>query len=110
MRKRMLRTEDVDRAADLLSRATEVALVCHVNPDADAIGSMLGLAYLVAPKDLPKSPPVLVCLGAADLGRLDGLAHLVEKAGTTICIDHHRTNKGFAAINLIDPEASATAE
>ena len=138
----MLRTEDVDRAADLLSRATEVALVCHVNPDADAIGSMLGLAcylagrgkkvvastpngiedlprwveslpgraYLVAPKDLPKSPPVLVCLDAADLGRLDGLAHLVEKAGTTICIDHHRTNKGFAAINLIDPEASATAE
>lgn len=32
------------RAADVLGRATEVALACHVNPDADALGSMLGLA------------------------------------------------------------------
>jgi phosphoesterase RecJ-like protein len=35
---------DFDRAAELLSEAGEVALACHVNPDADALGSMLGLA------------------------------------------------------------------
>ena len=35
------------RAAKILGEATEVALACHVNPDADALGSMLGLsAYL----------------------------------------------------------------
>jgi phosphoesterase RecJ-like protein len=33
-----------DRAAQVLSEATEVALACHVNPDADALGSMLGLS------------------------------------------------------------------
>jgi bifunctional oligoribonuclease and PAP phosphatase NrnA len=32
------------RAAGILGEATEVALACHVNPDADALGSMLGLA------------------------------------------------------------------
>ncbi len=32
------------RAADALSTASEVALACHVNPDADALGSMLGLS------------------------------------------------------------------
>ncbi len=32
------------RAAAVLSGAEEVALACHVNPDADALGSMLGLA------------------------------------------------------------------
>jgi phosphoesterase RecJ-like protein len=32
------------RAADLLGSASEVALACHVNPDADALGAMLGLA------------------------------------------------------------------
>ena len=32
------------RAAEVLSGADEVALACHVNPDADALGSMLGLS------------------------------------------------------------------
>ena len=32
------------QAAAALSEATTVALVCHVNPDADALGSMLGLS------------------------------------------------------------------
>jgi phosphoesterase RecJ-like protein len=34
----------LDRAAAVLAEAPEVALACHVNPDADALGSMLGLA------------------------------------------------------------------
>jgi phosphoesterase RecJ-like protein len=37
------RTE-MRRAAEVLRTASEVALACHVNPDADALGSMLGLA------------------------------------------------------------------
>ena len=32
------------KAAETLSGATEVAIACHVNPDADALGSMLGLS------------------------------------------------------------------
>ena len=32
------------RAAEVLSGASEVALACHVNPDADALGAMLGLS------------------------------------------------------------------
>ena len=32
------------KAAEVLSAATSVALACHVNPDADALGSMLGLS------------------------------------------------------------------
>lgn len=138
----MLKTEDLDRAARVLEEADEVVLVCHVNPDADAMGSMLGLAtflsgkgkrvaasspngldemprwvtalpgreHLVPPGKLPKAPSVLVTLDAADLARLDGLSHLVERAHTTLCIDHHRTNPGFGSVNLIDPDASATAE
>jgi phosphoesterase RecJ-like protein len=137
-----LPAEDFDRAAEVLRDAERAVLVCHVNPDADAMGSMLGLGVflsargaevsatvpngladlprwveslpgrelLVAPGDLPKEPPVVVTLDAADLARLDGLDHLIERAGTSVCIDHHRTNPGFATINLIDPEAAATAE
>jgi bifunctional oligoribonuclease and PAP phosphatase NrnA len=35
---------DLERASEILTGAREVALACHVNPDADALGSMLGLA------------------------------------------------------------------
>ena len=34
----------LDAAANVLSDATDVALACHVNPDPDALGSMLGLS------------------------------------------------------------------
>jgi bifunctional oligoribonuclease and PAP phosphatase NrnA len=37
-------TVELAAAAAALGQATEVALACHVNPDADALGSMLGLA------------------------------------------------------------------
>jgi phosphoesterase RecJ-like protein len=36
--------EALRRAAEILSEAEDVALACHMNPDADALGSMLGLS------------------------------------------------------------------
>ena len=38
-------TEALERAAGVLREAPEVAIACHVNPDADALGSSLGLAH-----------------------------------------------------------------
>lgn len=38
----------IDLAAKVLTEADSVALACHVNPDPDAIGSMLGLASFLA--------------------------------------------------------------
>jgi phosphoesterase RecJ-like protein len=37
-------TGPLERAAEILAGASDVALACHVNPDADALGSMLGLS------------------------------------------------------------------
>jgi bifunctional oligoribonuclease and PAP phosphatase NrnA len=36
--------EGLRKAAEILSGADEVAIACHLNPDADALGSMLGLS------------------------------------------------------------------
>jgi phosphoesterase RecJ-like protein len=36
--------DQLDRAVEALKGAQEVALACHINPDPDALGSMLGLA------------------------------------------------------------------
>lgn len=138
----MLPDSALGEAARVLGEADRVALVCHVNPDVDAMGSMLGLAGFVAgrgiavaaafpgapeeaprwiealpgrerlvpPGELPKEPPVLVTLDTASADRLGGLAHLLERAGAVVCIDHHRSNPGFGTVNLVDPEAAATAE
>jgi phosphoesterase RecJ-like protein len=59
--------EELARAAAVLRDAPEVAMACHINPDADALGSMLALAHHLvargaavtcafpspAPEDLP---------------------------------------------------------
>lgn len=63
---------DLARAADVLGEARDVAIACHVNPDADALGSMLGLAaflrargtevvtsYPNTPLDPPRWAPLL---------------------------------------------------
>jgi len=36
--------DELGRAAGALSDVTDVAIACHVNPDADALGAMLGLS------------------------------------------------------------------
>src|SRR4029078_10758433 len=38
-------SDELGRAAAVLRDAREVAIACHVNPDADALGSRLGLAH-----------------------------------------------------------------
>ena len=56
---------ELARAAEVLRDAPEVALTCHVNPDADAMGSMLGLAAVLdslgkqTTASIPNEPLVL---------------------------------------------------
>jgi phosphoesterase RecJ-like protein len=40
--------DELDRAAAVLAEAPRVAFACHVNPDPDALGSMLALAMTLA--------------------------------------------------------------
>jgi bifunctional oligoribonuclease and PAP phosphatase NrnA len=70
----------LDRAARVLSGAGRVALACHVNPDPDALGSMLGLAAFLSSKgkqvvcswgNHPLNPPDWVSV-------LDGMQWVVE--------------------------------
>ena len=67
---------DFERAAAVLSSAPAVAIACHVNPDADALGSMLGLASVLrarsvevttsVPNDPFSVPPWLRLLPGGD--------------------------------------------
>lgn len=127
-------------AARALLDAEIIALACHVGPDGDALGSMLGLAraasqagvevhpsfgggfevpdslsfldteLLVEPGAVPASPSLMVVLDVGSPDRLGELSIAAEGAGQVIVVDHHASNTGFGDIRLIDPDAAATAE
>lgn len=127
-------------AASAIAGASEISLACHVGPDGDALGSMLGLAeaaanagksvkasfgspfimpdnlsflptdHLVAPGDLPKRPEILVVLDVGSADRLGEVASNAAKAKTVVVLDHHVTNEGFGDIAFVDPDAAATGE
>ncbi|HEY4607247.1 MAG TPA: bifunctional oligoribonuclease/PAP phosphatase NrnA [Acidimicrobiia bacterium] len=128
----------LDAAAEAIAAGDEIALACHVGPDGDALGSMIGfgiaarnagkkvvasfgspfdvpsnLAFLpndllVPPDDFPEAPPLMVVFDAGSADRLAELGSPAGKAGVLIVVDHHVTNEGFGDIGLIDPRAAAS--
>jgi len=53
---------------------------------------------------------VLIALDCADESRLGPGQSLFARAKYTVCIDHHKTNTGFAQLNYIEPETASTSE
>ena len=60
--------------------------------------------------DLSREYDLVINLDVASIDRCADAQILFNKAKNTINIDHHKTNTKYAQINIIDSEASATAE
>lgn len=124
------------RIISAISTAGRVAIISHVRPDGDTIGSSLALRDALLQKgksvmmfcddDPPKkfsymsgfeaynphSPAgfdLAVAVDCSDELRLGGCYEIFRRAGKTINIDHHPSNTKFADINFVDRGASATA-
>ncbi|MGY1634256.1 bifunctional oligoribonuclease/PAP phosphatase NrnA [Geodermatophilus sp. SYSU D01186] len=67
-----------------------------------------GVEGLVPSSAVPGSPDVFVSLDAASPTRLGELAGLLERAGTSVVVDHHASNPGFGVVRVVDPGAPAT--
>ena len=127
---------EIRRARALLARAISVAVVSHVRPDGDAVGSLLAFSLSLEQagihatpvlmdglpsrfrflpgadrilRALPEDHDLLVALDCADAERL-GIQPGPERPHVDLNIDHHATNTHFAAVNLVEPAAAATAE
>lgn len=68
-----------------------------------------GLDLATKPADYPRAPDLMVTFDCGSLGRLGELAAPARGAGELIVIDHHMTNDGYGTINVIDPNAAASA-
>ena len=116
------------------------AIAGHVRPDGDCVGACMGLylylkenypeietdIYLEEPKESllflqgtqniqtsyteEKSYDVFFVLDTSVKNRMGVALKAFESAKKTICIDHHISNKGFADVNVIDPNASSASE
>jgi bifunctional oligoribonuclease and PAP phosphatase NrnA len=123
-----------------IRRAEKLIVVTHENPDGDAIGSLIAMQQLlvalgkdsmmfVAETDLPlpyeyrflpldgvvTAPPQDVqqrSIMFLDCGNLErNPAEALQWPGAHILnIDHHHDNTRFGTVNLVDPDASCTAE
>lgn len=60
--------------------------------------------------DLSREYDLVINLDIAALDRCANAQVLFNKAKYTVNIDHHETNTGYANMNIVEPEASATGE
>ncbi len=124
------------QARELISRNRTMLLLTHQRPDGDALGSMLGLSHMLRAAgkktypvlsegissvfrylpgsgdirpELPSAFDICILLDCADSERISVPDGTPTRAPELI-IDHHVTNGRFAAINLVDPAATATSE
>ena len=134
----MTTTSTLQQASRLIRGAHQPLLACHVAPDGDALGSLtalhralqqLGLSPIAAcadaihpgfayvpgieavAQDVANPFDLVIALDCSDLRRLGRVAKLPHfNQHALINIDHHITNVEFGDVNVVDPEASSTAE
>jgi bifunctional oligoribonuclease and PAP phosphatase NrnA len=124
---------------DVLKSARTFAVLTHVRPDGDAIGSQLGMvlalqklgktvvawnedglpesfAFLTGselitkPPDQPMEFDVVLALDTAAKNRLGTGINAVRTYKTLVNIDHHASNPGYGDLNYIDAQAPATGQ
>lgn len=130
----------IQKIAEILRNEDRFLIVTHVNPDGDAIGSLLGLHVALAemgkhsrPVSREKLPEIydflprfsevltdtrlvnvppkwIVSLDVASEERIAGDIARFRDKAAVINIDHHLTNPGFGDLNFIVPGATSTAE
>lgn len=123
-----------------LRAAKRITAIGHENPDADTLGAALAIravgvrlgvpAEVVMADPVPPylqflpqvgevrtepglKPDLAVIVDAGDLARVGRIATSHRdwlNQARIVNIDHHVSNPGFGAINLVDPEAASTCE
>ncbi len=130
----------MSKLLEMAKDAKTIAVLGHVRPDGDCVGSCLAASNYLREQYPDKTvqvylekPPVrfaylegfdrisqdaqtgiaydlCICLDSGDAGRLGDFVVYLEQAKHSICIDHHITNVGYGEENIICVDASSTCE
>lgn len=125
------------KLVDIINNSESFAIVIHVNPDGDCLGSSAALACAL--RSIGKTADVFLDgeiperlefvwrenFFGNDSGKYDACIavdvaadYMMGKVKETVfdmakytgCVDHHGTNRGYAMHNIINAEASAAGE
>ena len=124
---------------DALRGARRILVASHLRPDADALGSTIAAALWLREEGhevtawnedgmlekfsfLPFSELVskptskelvfdaVLALDTSVKNRLGSVLGAISSTPLWVCIDHHKSNEGYADLNLIDPSRPATGQ
>lgn len=131
---------NLSEIADILSQSDRFAILSHMNPDGDAVGSVLGMylalkemgktAWALTDEPFPRlydflpasaaviprgkqseiTPDWIICLDVAAQDRTCVDIRSLGNRARVINIDHHVTNPGYGHVNVVDAGATSTAE
>ena len=123
-----------------INASSIIAIVTHINPDGDAIGSSLALMHAIKNKgkevqvycqdDIPQTfdflagvknirkPELIqntkydlvIALDCSDMDRMGSCNTIFNRSERSANIDHHISNTRYAQINIVDGKAAATGE
>ena len=131
---------EIDAVVEEIRQAQKLLLTTHENPDGDALGSLLGMHWILqqigkdslmymSPDEFPLpyeyrdfhfddlvgAPPEDIderVVMFLDCGNIDRMpVDFLQRDGIHILnVDHHHDNTRFGTVNLVWPKASCTAE
>jgi phosphoesterase RecJ-like protein len=129
--------DKLKKIAAVLAEKNKIALICHINPDGDTVGSALALYAVLRKKGksadifcadaiseklkyLPFSDrfninrerryDAAVAVDCGDRGRMGVMAEVFDSADIKICVDHHKSNGLTCDYTRVEPEKASTAE
>lgn len=125
---------------EILPGSRSVAILGHVRPDGDCVGACLGLynyirkGYPMTETDVYLEPfqkefsflkgseqvryefltdrkyELCIVCDVGDRERLGEGVHILDQAERTVCIDHHKTNTGFAGFTCLRADIGSSCE
>lgn len=133
----MMINDEILKFKEQLNEASSIALISHLDPDGDNLGSLtalskslLNLGKKVYPIEFDKIPEnlkflpnldllsdntdinidMIICLDCANYERLGQIDELFNKAKFRINIDHHQSNEFYGDVNIVKKGYSSTCE
>lgn len=130
-------SDEIMKFKEQLNKASSIALISHLDPDGDNLGSLTALSKSllkfgkkVYPIEFDKIPEnlkflpnldllsdntdinidMIICLDCANYERLGMIDDLFNQAKYKINIDHHQSNEFYGDVNIVKKGYSSTCE